>query len=98
GNLVRMPDGRWNYLAMLHTLQQGRSPKAPEEDSADDAAGPSPLPLRDLSVNVRRIDLRVVDSTRELEAGWEDGSLELLWPGGAVALTTDIVGTVRVNE
>ncbi|MDK2971987.1 MAG: hypothetical protein PWP23_1742 [Candidatus Sumerlaeota bacterium] len=95
-NVVRLEDGQWNVLKMMQALK-GDAPPTPEEPEATPSGTPSPLPIKDLSASIARIDLRVIDASQELEAGWEDGSFSVLWPGGAQPLTSDVAGTFRVN-
>ncbi|MCB2156427.1 hypothetical protein KQI84_16250 [bacterium] len=95
-NAVRLEDGEWNVIKIADGMK--KEPEAPEPPKEEKPSEAAPLPISSLKIAVDEIDLRAVDLTRDYVAGWEGGSLSVLWPGDVAPVTIDVDGTLRSGE
>lgn len=96
-NLVKMKNGETNLLSLLSRF----SPPATNSPAVKPATGsgqPPVLPLKDIRVNLRRIDVRYVDMPKGMVAGMENVNVSLDWRGGKQPLTGKLSGSILLNR
>lgn len=98
GNLIRLPDGRWNVNAILEELAPAEPvEEEPEEEPEPSAEAPS-FPLDFSRIEIKAMNFRVVDVEQDLLAGYEDGHFALTWAGGTEPLVMKVGGDFRAGE
>lgn len=101
GNLIRLPDGRWNVNAILEELAPEEpveeEPEEEEPEKEPSAEAPS-FPLDFSRIEIKSMNFRVVDAEQDLIAGYEDGHFALTWHGGMEPLAIRAGGNFRAGE
>jgi uncharacterized protein involved in outer membrane biogenesis len=100
-NLIRLPDGQWNFDAIAKQLQSGATEEeVPEEEPPElppGEASPS-FPIDFSRIEIRSIHLRVIDAEAGVDLACEDGTFALLWAGGTAPLAMHFDGELRAGE
>lgn len=96
-NLVKTKSGETNLVSLLSRLigiDTDKTPVKPESGTNQQPA----LPLRNLKINLHRIDARFIDLQKGMAAGLEGGSVCIEWPGGNQPLTGKFAGNILLNK
>ncbi|MEI6807375.1 MAG: hypothetical protein WCN95_01540 [bacterium] len=96
-NLVKTKSGETNLVSLLSKFSGTATNKPPAKPESGTSQLPV-LPLRNLNINLHRIDIRFVDLQKGMAAGLEGGSVCLEWPGGNQPLTGKFAGDILLNK